>query len=302
MRTRVELENAINGSPLFSIDRNIDKELFIAEEKRFLNDLARLMSMTSNDFIDTGLEILQTAKACINGYKMNSGKPFLNYFRSSLKENLSRQKARTNDENARGGLKIGREMRRRIWNIRQLTNLAEVRGEDIDAEEFPSKIANTLNISLEAVKEAIIADDHTKILWVDAEKHDDKGKLLDTISDNSVVVEEEFSTINDKFRALILSVEETFRNQKRANTDQGYLAKLLTKELLDIMKEKDIEIVKEIFAGVTFLDREVCDYYQKNGRTPKIQEIAKAAGKSPESASRTLKELRNKIQKSVKFS
>jgi len=93
MRTKEELENLINGSSLFSINRAIDKELFIVEERKFLLDLVELMVLVRKDFADIGLEIILTAKACIKAYKQENG-AFLNYFNHSLKTALIKEKVK----------------------------------------------------------------------------------------------------------------------------------------------------------------------------------------------------------------
>lgn len=91
MRTKEEFENLINGSPLFSIDRMVDAELFVAEERKFINDLVDLMRLTRRDFTEIGSEIIMTAKACIRAYKKERGM-FLNYFNHALKTTLIKEK------------------------------------------------------------------------------------------------------------------------------------------------------------------------------------------------------------------
>jgi len=91
MRTREELENLINSSSLFSIDRVKDAEFFVIEERKFLYDLVELMPLIRKDFTDIGFEIIVTAKACIKAYKQENGK-FLNYFNHALKNELVKEK------------------------------------------------------------------------------------------------------------------------------------------------------------------------------------------------------------------
>jgi hypothetical protein len=93
MKTQKELEKLINESPMFLIDRVKDKELFVTEERRFLADLAEFLSLTRKDFRSIGFEIVSTAKACIESYKVENG-VFLNYFNSALKRTLFTQKTK----------------------------------------------------------------------------------------------------------------------------------------------------------------------------------------------------------------
>jgi hypothetical protein len=93
MRTKEELEDLINGSSLFSIDRIKDKELFVIEERKFLSDLVEFMALIRKDFTDIGSEIILTAKACIKAYKQEKGE-FLNYFNHALKTALIKEKVK----------------------------------------------------------------------------------------------------------------------------------------------------------------------------------------------------------------
>jgi hypothetical protein len=99
METREELENLINGSPLFSIDRVTDAELFATEERRFLNHLAELTAIVRKDFSEIGFEIIQTAKACIKAFKPENG-IFMHYFNSALKIRLLKERKKEYDRAA----------------------------------------------------------------------------------------------------------------------------------------------------------------------------------------------------------
>ncbi|GHV03431.1 hypothetical protein FACS189485_06620 [Spirochaetia bacterium] len=81
-RSKEEYEKLINNSPLFTIDKDKEGELYAAEERRFLTDLAEYLSLyifTQDTFAEIGLEIIETAKSCIKAFNSGHGK-FLHYF------------------------------------------------------------------------------------------------------------------------------------------------------------------------------------------------------------------------------
>lgn len=160
MRTREELENIINGSPLFSIDRTVDAELFDITEMRFLNDLVELLSRVRKDFAEIGLEVMLTAKACIKAYKIENG-AFLNYFNVALKRKLKTSRAEEMVDNARGGRTLDEKTKRTIIKIYKL---AKVRNENIKDEVFQKKVAEALGLTLEAVCEAIAINEDITVV------------------------------------------------------------------------------------------------------------------------------------------
>jgi hypothetical protein len=98
MKTREELENAINGSPLFSIDRDRDSELFHAEELKFLKYLVEYVERTRKpwDIELIGYSgIWHVAKNCTkpNAYTSEKGS-FSHYFNRALTHAINHEKVK----------------------------------------------------------------------------------------------------------------------------------------------------------------------------------------------------------------
>jgi len=92
MRLREELENFINASDIFSIDREKDGEFYISEERKFI-EYIWLYLKSIGDYTSYGVEIIDTVKLCLKSFRPEFGK-FLNYYNKSLKRNIEDTKNR----------------------------------------------------------------------------------------------------------------------------------------------------------------------------------------------------------------
>jgi hypothetical protein len=293
MKAKEELENLINKSQLFSIDGSRDTELFATEERRFINDLAELMKATRKDFAEVGLEIIQTAKACIKAYKPDCGN-FLNYFNSSLKKTVHVAKAKQIIEQKRNGFTLDEKTDQ---TIRQLIKYAKAKGDDIYSRNFAKKASEALNISFQKVEEAIAINEGIAIRVKNAINQDgEKSEIFDFIA-AKIDTPEEAATKENSIRVIVEAMDMEFRKQQERT--KPLLKKLLTIRLIEAIDE--IKFFEKILSGITFLDSEVCSQYKLHGSIPKAREIAEANGKSEESASRTLKIFLEKFRENVKL-
>jgi hypothetical protein len=290
MKTREELENLINGSPLFSIDRARDVELFATVEMHFLNDLAELMRTTRKDFSEIGFEIIQTAKACIKAYKSDGG-AFLHYFNSALKRTLLTAKARQMADDRRGGLTLDEKTEQ---TIRQILKLAKVRGEDIHDGDFQKKMAPALNIPIAVVVDAIAIHDGMAVRSGNDRvtgKDGDESELFSFIAATIDTAEDTVISF-ESVREVVISIDTVFREQQERT--KPLLAKLLTARLLDAIDE--IRLVERVMADIAFLDGDIYSRYISNSTVPTAREIAEAHGVLEASASRTLKTFLEKVK------
>ena len=289
MKAQANLEKSINNSPLFSIDRAANGELFVIEERRLLADLAELMSIIRHDFNETGYEIICTAKACIKAYKTDAG-VFLNYFNSALKKNLKKEKAKEEISNKRSGIKVDQKT---DLAIRHIIKYARSCGEDFRNSGFADKAAEALNIPLAQVHEAIAVNNNTAVASgnktiINKEGKDDE--LFDFIT-GKLNTPEEAAVSMDGVRDIILSIDIVYKEQQVRI--KPLLAKLLTMRLLRTLN--DIQLIDEISSKVTFLDSEIYTNYLKTHSLPAAREIAEAHGVLETSASRTLGTFLQKI-------
>ncbi|MDR2596009.1 MAG: hypothetical protein LBC76_01690 [Treponema sp.] len=291
MKTPRELEKLINESPLFRIDRIKDKELFIVEERRFLADLAELLSLTRKDFCKIGYEIVLSAKACIKSYKVECG-AFLNYFNTALKKTISAQKAKEEISDTRSGITLEQKTDQ---IIRYIAKYEKICGEEPDESRFVNRIADVLNITPEKAFEAIAIN---RDIYVQSgsvpimEKDGKKGELFDLIADktsspNDVLTDEA------AVKTYLQTIDAAF--QKQQDRLKPILSKLLTAQVLKALG--DIRLIEKVISGVSFINRQIFEGYKENRTVPTAREIAESCGVREESASRTINTFIKKIRK-----
>ncbi|MCL2191813.1 MAG: hypothetical protein FWB78_00265 [Treponema sp.] len=302
-KTQEELENAINSSPLFSIDHVNNGELFAKEEERLLADLVKLMS-SRRDFDKIGFEIICTAKSCVNCVKSKSYKPekgkFLNFFNVSLQQNIRWDKGKQEIADIRKGIKISKKMDLVIRNLSRYAKMHNVK--DADSDEFAVKASNALAVPIEEVREAIAIN---KYINVDSGNRaisgdgDSRSELFDFVEDKSSTTEEKIEETEDlihKIRQDIKSIDAKFKKEHEGR--QPLLAKLLTVDLLTDLKElrilDDVAIVDRVFSGISFINHEIYANYVGNGVILTYREIAKIHDKFESSVNRTRSRFKEK--------
>ena len=83
-KSRVEYENLIRNSILFSLDRNTQATTYRREALKLVEYLyLYLVAINADKYTEFGLEITETANRCIKNYTADAG-DFLNYFNSAI--------------------------------------------------------------------------------------------------------------------------------------------------------------------------------------------------------------------------
>lgn len=290
MRTKEELVSLINGSPLFAIDRTVDAELFAATERRFLNDLAELLSLIRKDFSEIGYEIIQTARACIKAYKAENG-VFLNYFNTALKRTIATARAKEITDNARGGLTLDEKTER---TIRQILKLAKVRGESVNNETFQKKVAVALGLTLETVRGAIAINDSTRVISGNAtfkNKNGEETEIFNFIEAQETSIVK--SLIEDEIvKEKILAIDSIFKIQREKS--KTILSQLLTARLADVFYE--LGLIEWAAREISLVDIDILKDYLKKKEVPTARDIAKSNGLHESSLSRTLNGFLDKLR------
>jgi len=291
MKTVKELEKLINESALFLIDRVRDNELFVAEERRFLADLAELLSLVRKDFHIIGYEVFVTAKACIKSYKAECG-AFLNYFNVALKKSLFVQKAKEEISETRSGLTLDQKTDRIIRRIVQYTKIC---GEDHDKSGLVNKIADALNIQQEKVTQAIATNRDIFVQSGNAptiNKDGKEGELFDFIADKTSSPDK--ALIDElSVQMHIKAIDSVFRRQQ--DRIKPLLSKLLTARLLKDLG--DIQLIEKVISGISFINKQLYTCYKEDRTVPTAREIAESYGVMEASASRTLNTFIEKIKR-----
>jgi len=92
-----ELEDKINNSPLLSINEEEEGDRYKNEKMRLILDIVKYVmeiikeGKSKWDFREIGLEIIEAADDCIEGFDKEEGK-FLHYYLVALKNKISEEK------------------------------------------------------------------------------------------------------------------------------------------------------------------------------------------------------------------
>jgi hypothetical protein len=289
MKTREELEDLINGSSLFLIDRVKDKECFEIEKDKFLYYIAKLMEIIhKKTFKNIGYEIIIVARDCIKSYKAECG-PFLNYFNTALKKKLLTEKAKEMANKHRGGMTLDEKTEQ---TIRQIVKYAKARNENIYNIGFAKKASDALGIPLQKIEEMIAINynittqsGNNYIL----DKDGNSSELFEFITDTTETTEGIVKF--DAVREIVISIDVIFKEQQERI--KPLLKKLLTARLIKTLEE--ISAIEEDTQKLTFFDKDIYLDYIKLGKIPTAREIADEFERDEASVSRTLKKFLEKI-------
>jgi hypothetical protein len=289
-RSKEEYENLINNSSLFLIEKKKDGELYAAEERRFLKDLAEYLSLyiyAPERFTETGLEIIETAKSCIKAYNSQTGE-FLHYFNKALANTLRVASGKKAIQEARSGMKLTRSDN---VLIRKVYRFALLKGYDLSEptsvsrlranENMLHKIAEICCVTKADVLYAIRVQYETEVLGEFTANDDgDEASIFDRIKQGlspDVILER-----HDDIIGLLKSVSSAYINCR--DSQKPLLKKLISIKLIPLVLE--IESIQDV-PDYDFWDSEIEKQYRKNGKVPTARDIAKLFGVMEQSVSRT---------------
>jgi DNA-directed RNA polymerase specialized sigma subunit len=286
-RSIKELENLINTSTLFSIDKLSNPEQYISNERNFLSNLAELMQKTRKDFSNIGLEIISTAKACLKAYNKENGL-FLNYFNSALALKVRKEKIKQMRENRSGGIKFSTN---HTDLIRKIMKLKKFHGIDNFSEDFIALLSQQLNISQQDIKDAIEKEINTiAISEIINDSDGEETNMFNYLSDNTDM-ELEFEN-KEKVLELFNKIDEIFANLQERQ--KPLLRQLLTLKFAPNLVELNVKLDK--FLAYIFIDKDLLAIYMQNNIIETAKQIAEKFGTSEQNASRVLKNFLERIR------
>ena len=206
MSNREKYEQLILASPLFSLDRERDRTAYQREARKMVEYLyLYLMEINEERYVEYGLEITETANRCIENYDPQNG-DFLHYFNAAMKKEYTRESAKRRMQEVRGGMHVSDEDDR---NIRKMLKLLESRGITEPSPEQIATIAESLEITVEKVNEALRINRETVALS-DTTQNDDGEEisLFDTLASDENIEQEFISA--DNCRVLLESIQTAY--------------------------------------------------------------------------------------------
>ena len=280
-KSRVEYENLIRNSILFSLDRNTQATTYRREALKLVEYLyLYLVAINADKYTEFGLEITETANRCIKNYTADAG-DFLNYFNSAISKEYRKAYARKQLAEQHGGVHIP-ENDQRV--IRKYIKFAEHSGTYEITEEMINTISDSTGISYEKVADCISDYNNSFATGASYTTNDgSEGSLLDMIPSEKTTEDE--LTEKNAAAEFIKQIDEVF--SARQARQKPLLSKLLTAKLAEEILDDDYLL--EVARLQSFFDEDI--YVASCNRETPItaREIAESLGLSEQSVSRSYK-------------
>lgn len=292
MYTREEFENLINNSPLFTVDKVSNPELYKTEKYAFyalLTDYYRTHMFPKKPLEEFSYTLIETATECLKYYDKSKGE-FLHLFNKAMKRDLSIAKKKELIDTHRQGIKLStydEQMVRKVFTLAKSKNL------DIYDSAIQAKIAVALGISADRIAELIRLNDNAVAVAATVTNDDgDEVELFDLQADMNDTPETAMIA-RDGLMALVVQMDSVFQTvqerQKRS------LSLLLTVEIVKAL-DYDIKAIVDLLQGLAFFNKEIINRLKVSGDVPTAKEIGQACGVSEQSLSRTYKNFKWKLQ------
>ncbi|GHV48153.1 hypothetical protein AGMMS49546_38460 [Spirochaetia bacterium] len=289
-RSREEYEKLLNNSPLFTIKKDKDGELYAAGERRFLTDLAEYLSLyifAPDTFSELGLEIIETARLCIKAFDTHHGL-FLHYFNYALGNRRRVSAGKKAAQERQHGLKVGDNAL-----IRKVNGFAHLKGYDLsDTSTIRHLCTDTANLELIAALCGVPTEDvvrtirtiyETSVLGEFTLNDDGEEK---SIFDRISTLETKFE-MNDEVIELLKSIDSTYKNSRESQ--KPLLRKLISIKLVPLILELELE------TAFDFWDTDIEKQYRLTGAVPTARDIAAMFDVLEQSASRTINNFFKKV-------
>lgn len=298
MFTREELENFINNSPLFNVDKDSNPELYKTEKYALLTlitDYYRSYVFPYKPLEDYSLTLMETATKCLKYYDGAKGE-FLHLFNKAMKRDLGIAKAKELIETHRKGIKLSAYDERMV---RKVISLANSKNLDVHDSAVQQKIAIALSISADRVVELIrLNDDAVAVSATLTNDNGDEVELFDLQADK-VDMPDKAIISKDGLQELVKQIDAVFQTVQERQ--KKLLSLLLTIELVKAL-DYDIKETKKLLDGYAFFNTQMTEWYETHGDIPTAKRIGEICGVSEQSLSRTYKNFKEKLLSAVKTS
>lgn len=292
MYKREELENLINNSPVFGIDKEGNDRLYKAERTKLFELLTKYYQayIYPNRYLeDYGYTLIETAAECLKYYDKTKGE-FLHLFNNAMKRELMKAKAKEASDKYRQGIRIPTEDEQRI---RKIVALAKHKNLDIYDSTVQAKIGIALGISPDEVANLIKINDNAVAVTSTVTNDDgDEVELFDLQVDKSSSPEEKV-VAKERLEERIAQIDTVFQTVQ--DRQKRVLSMVLTAKILEEFAD-DVKDTSKLLAYYSFFNAEIFAWYEKHGDIPTQRQIAQTCGISEQSLSRTYKNFVEKLE------
>lgn len=286
---RDEYEKLIDSSLLFSLDKEKERTAYRREVLKMVENLyCYLMAVNKSKYEPYGLEIVDTAKRCIENYNSDAGR-FLNYFTAAWKQTYGHIVGKELVRETFKGIHFTEDEER---NFKKYMRLAQTMGINVESPEFDERVAEAMGISVSEVDDLrnMVNSKPTSGNYVNEEG--EEYSLIDQIdsgqyTDEGIV---QYESAQEFLNLLELTYDQLQDRQK------PMMAMLITAKIALLVSEDGrlMEFVKK----KSFYDETIFSESLKRGEQIQAKEIAERFGVVEASASRSWKTFKDKIKTS----
>lgn len=282
-----EYEKLISTSPLFSLDKEKQRIAYKREALKMVEYLyCYLMAINAVKYEAFSVEIVDTAKRCIENYNPEAGH-FINYFSAAWKQTYGHLVGKELVKDTFGGMHFTEEEAR---NFRKYMRLAQTKGFNTESSEFDERVADAMGITIAEVNSlrSMINCKPTSGRYINDEG--EEYSFIDQL-DSGVYADSDilhFETAKEFLDLIEITFNQLQERQK------PMLAMLITSKIALLANEDDKLL--NFIRKKTFFDGEVFEESLKRGEQIQAKEIAKRFGVVEASASRTWKSFKEKIE------
>ena len=282
----LEIKEKINHSVIFSIDRAREPSFYQSELFDLVENLYQYVTHLSLKYKDAGLEVVETAHACLRSYRIENG-PFLNYYMVAFKRRYTIESAKEQMEQLRGGIVLTQQEQQKIIRI---FALARSHQSDMVSDKFTEKAALLLGESVGEVRRLLQI--HSSAMTAQYKRSNDEygdESQIANLADDEIV--EDLVIDKSEFHDFLLRVNRQF-TKCRASQRQ-VISKLLTaKIIVELPELLELPILHES----EFWDETLFSEFLHTGEVPTARELAKRLERNEASTSRTLNHFLVKVR------
>lgn len=289
-----ELENLINNSPIFVIDRAENEILY--DKILYNNFLINLKDYCEAVYSKAkfekynGMDFWETVEACLANFKPDEGN-FLNYFNRAFSTRMKSEEKNEMIDSYRHGIKVNKRIEQIIVILDKYLD-AHNWDEDIDLGDRESrvKISKALNIPIKLIEEAICTKSDTAVIG--SYFFDSEGEGVNPFD---FIPSPEYNALDrmtqiDGIKTIFDKIENEFKKIPASREKRKKVFSLfITRQLLSAWDICDELYISE--NGYSFIDGATLRYYKETEELPLDKWLAEECGIKPESFSRIKSEI-----------
>lgn len=280
-----EYEKLINLSPLFSLDKEKEHAAYKREALKMVEYLyCYLMAVNTNRYEPYAMEIVDTAKRCIENYDPAAGR-FLNYFTSAWKQGYGHLVGKELVKETYKGIHFTEEDER---NFRKYMRLAQNMGINTESHDFDERVAEAMDITVDEVNNLRRMVNCKPTSGRSVNEEGEEFSLIDQLDSGNYTDSRilQLETAKEFLDLIEITYDQLQDRQK------PMLAMLITSKIA-LLANEDVCLM-EYIREKNFFDEGIYEESIKRGEQIQAKEIAERAGVVEASISRTWKQFKEK--------